>query len=108
LIDAAGHLICKSLKNKDCVFGPACAKGFMELGCQVSFGEGAMRVRLTDTVNKPSESEQTYHGSIEGFVRRPKQSWEAVFARFEHATGQTTDSEGSEAESEHEDAQTVR
>lgn len=81
----------------------------MELGCQESFGEGAMRVRLTDTLTKPSEAEQNYHGSVEGFVRRPKRSWEAVFARFEHTTGQTADSEGSEAESEHhEDAQPVR
>lgn len=62
-----------------------------------------MRVRLTEPITKP-ESDQTYHGSIEGFVRRPKQSWDAVFAQFEHTNGQTVDSEQSESESEHEDA----
>jgi hypothetical protein len=74
------------------------------------FGEGAMRVRLTETTTKTEESEHTYHGSIEGFVRRPKRSWEAVFARFEHTTGNPADSKGSEAEaeSEHEDAHPVR
>jgi len=65
-----------------------------------------MRIRLTETVNKPPESEETYHGSIEGFVRRPKRSWDAVFARFEHTTAGTVDSE--ESESEREDAHPVR
>lgn len=75
----------------------------MELGSQESFGEGAMRVRLTEPVNKP-ESEQTYHGSVEGFVRRPKRSWDAVFAQFEHPAERTAESEALEAETEHEDA----
>ena len=62
-----------------------------------------MRVRLTEPITKP-ESEQTYHGSIEGFVRRPKRSWDAVFAQFEHRSGRTVDSEQSESQPEHEDA----
>jgi len=61
-----------------------------------------MRVRLTEPVSKP-ESEHTYHGSVEGFIRRPKRSWDEVFAQFEHAAEHTVESEASEAETEHED-----